>query len=114
MTPAEYNFEIYEGDFFSKGLTFFDDNDLPVDLTGYSARMQIRNKVEYNGYKDWSNYLTLGGAAGTIVIEVPATDNTDWQYYNAVYDLELVPPSGETRSYKLLKGNISIIREVTR
>lgn len=114
MIPADYQLTIYEGDDFNRSITFKDDNDDLVDLTGYSSQMHIRNKVEDTAFIDWTSFITLGGVLGTIDINVPAvsTNYANWSYYEGVYDLELT--SGAGAKFKLIRGTISVIREVTR
>lgn len=89
---------------------------LPVNLTNYSARMQVRPS------KDSSTVLlsltsapaggiTLGGTAGTITIHVAASV-TAALTEGGVYDLELVAPGGAV--YRKLQGTFTLSPEVTR
>ena len=43
MTPGKYNMICPQGATFAKQLTYAIDGD-PVDLTAYTARMQVREK----------------------------------------------------------------------
>ncbi len=114
MTPGKYNFICPQGATFSQELTWKIDDD-PVDLTTYSARMQIREK--HSSTSTIANLttgdgdITLGGAAGTILIEINASETASFVAKEYVYDLELVSSSVVTR---LLEGKFIVTPEVTR
>lgn len=91
-----------------------------VDLTDYSAYMQVRETKEAaTAILDLNSDgggIVLGGAAGTIAItvsgSVDSTPNTyDLDFDVAVYDLKLVDGSGET--LRLLEGSVTLNRQVT-
>lgn len=89
----------------------------PVDLTGYSARMQIKNKLT-----DTTNILSLtsdlnGGividnATKTISVTMTAVQTTALTFKNAVYSLEMVSPGGVVT--EILNGKLTLDKEVTR
>lgn len=88
----------------------------PVDLTGYTARMQIRPTVtdptiiiELN---TTNGGIALGAAAGTINLLITAVQSALFTFQNAVYDLTLTSPTGVVTN--LLAGNVSLTLEVTR
>lgn len=86
----------------------------PVDLTGYIARMEIKDK--YDGVLLYrmdsvSDTLVIDAPNGTISFEIPAETTEEWDWRNAVYDLELVDGSG--RVTRLIQGTISLTPEVT-
>lgn len=111
------NFVIKQGATFSQILTWYSDKNktTPVNLTGYTARMQIRNNIEDASpivdMTTANSKITLGGAAGTITLNIPATETSALTPGSAVYDLELV--NGAT-VIRLLEGSLEITREVTR
>jgi len=111
--PANYTFRVRQGSTFSKQFTW-SVNNAAVNLTGYTARMQARSSVSSSTVVlSWttSNYITLGGAAGTITFSVPASVTDDIPAGSYVYDLELV--SGATVT-PLLAGDVLVDAEVTR
>ena len=71
-----------------------------VDLTGYSAKFQIRTSVADKGTPllEYTSgvEITLGGAAGTIVFNLADTDNVfgDAELY---YELEMTDAAGLKR-----------------
>ena len=114
MKPGKYNFVCPQGATFSKQLTWEIDN-VPVDLTTYTARMQVREK--YTSPSAIINLttenggITLGGDEGTIDIDISATSTASLVAKEYVYDLELVSSSVVTR---LIEGKFIVTPEVTR
>lgn len=87
-----------------------------VDLTGYTARMQMRTAV---GATDVlvdltteNSGITLDAATGEITLSMSATDTAALAWRQAVYDLELVAPSGFVT--RLAEGSVQVTPEVTR
>lgn len=78
----------------------------PVDLTGYSATLQIRQSAGGTLLYDASSNLTLGGVAGTITITIPGTTTAGFTWFNGAYDLLMTSAGGV--STRLLKGNVTV------
>lgn len=85
-----------------------------VDLTGYTARLQVRathqSTTALLALTDGSG-LTLGGAAGTIDVLVNATTTAALKPGDYVYDMEIVSGGTVTR---LVEGGFAVTPEVTR
>lgn len=84
----------------------------PIDLSGYSARAQIRNKVGGTLYLEITD-ITLG-ADGTILVRIPhtATEGLEWRTRtNGVWDLELIAPDGGVMRFA--SGTIQVSMNVT-
>lgn len=87
----------------------------PIDLTSYTARMQLRHKVSDTTVID--TYDTTGGKIVidpvnyTISIIVDAVTTATYTFSTAVYNLELELAGVVTT---LAEGNISLVKEVTR
>lgn len=114
MVPGKYNMVCPQGATFTKQMTYNID-DVPVNLTGYTARMQVRENhasatviVELTTE---NTRITLGGALGTILLTIPASITEDLVPKEYVYDLELI--SG-TNVYRLVEGKFLVTPEVTR
>lgn len=109
MKPATYDITIYQGAKFDLNLVWRD-----VDLTSYTARMQIRLRKESEdilvSLTDGDG-ITLGSTAGTISIEISSEDTAALTFRSGVYDLELVS-GGEVQ--RLLEGKVRVSAEVTR
>ena len=114
MTAGIYDITIEQGDTFTLSANWKDSAGAPVNLTGYSARMQVRSNYESEevlvSLVSPTN-ITLGGALGTILATISATDTQKLSIQEGVYDLELELSGVVTR---LLQGRATISREVTR
>jgi len=105
---------IEQGANFQLTLTWTDAAGALVNLTGYTARMKV--KTTYGGTQllsiTSSDSITLGGAAGTITINVPAATTAALTApAEGVYDLELVSGAGVVT--RLVEGEVRITPEVT-
>jgi hypothetical protein len=115
--PFTHNLTIYAGATLRDTVTWkVGDPAEPVDLTGYTARAQFRRAV---GSSDVLVSLTtedggiiLGDEAGTIQLHMTATATAALTWRSAVYDLELIAPSGDVRRF--MKGDVEVDPEVTR
>lgn len=115
MTPATYDIAIYQGSTWARQLTWLDDAGDPFNLTGYTARMQVRdqqNSVELLELTTEDGRIALGGAAGTISLTLTAAETAALTWVWGVYDLELVSSGGITT--RLIQGRAVVDAEVTR
>lgn len=84
----------------------------PVNLTGYTAAMQIRAfPLSPTVLYDASDDITLGGEAGTIALDIPASATEGFTWFSGVYDLILTDPSGNVT--RLLGGAVTVSPGVT-
>ncbi len=111
---AKLDLCLYRSDNFSHQITWVDSTTgVPIDLTGYTAKMEARRKVggtilmaatETSG-------LVLGGVAGTIdILLTPAQTNVAFR--DNVYDLEATSPASVVTT--LTQGDFTVIQDVTR
>lgn len=115
MPAGSYNIVCDQGATFGLNLTYEDASGTPVNLTGYSARMQVRLKTSSPTTilsLTSGNEITLGGSAGTIVIAISAATTATLDAGDYVYDLELVAPSAAVT--RLIQGRFRVSGEVTR
>lgn len=114
--PAKLNFTIYQGATFRKRLTWKAPDGTPIDLTGCTARMQVRPEVESPTVllelTTANGCITLGGVAGTIELFVSDEASTLFTWTAGAWDLEIEFPGGDVR--RLAQGSISVSPEVTR
>lgn len=114
MTPGQYNLICPQGATFSKRLTWTSD-DLPINLSGYTAAMQVREKYSSASailsLSTSNGGITLGGALGTIDIYISDEATAAVYAKDYVYDLELYS-GGETT--RLIQGKFIVTPEVTR
>jgi hypothetical protein len=113
--PAKHNFYVYRGATFSEQIEWKDESGTPVNLTGFTARLHMRETLEaadpFLTLTTENGGITLGGVAGTIQLLASATQTTAITATSGVYDLELVSGANVTR---LLEGLVIISPEVTR
>ena len=113
MIPGKLNLTCPQGSTFSKSLTYKLDDD-PVNLTGYDARLQVR-EFFYSPDPVLSltnaSGITLGASAGTISVLIDAATTASLIPGDYVYDLELVAGGTVTR---LIEGKFVVTPEVTR
>jgi hypothetical protein len=87
----------------------------PIDLTAMTARMHIRLAIDDEDaivtLTTENGGLTLGGTAGTITVNLSATDTAALDFTTAVYDLEIISAGVVTR---VLGGSVTLSQEVTR
>lgn len=115
--PFKLPLKIYQGATFRKVVTWkAGQPPQPVNLTGCTARMQIREKVAsptaYITLTTANGGITLGGTAGTVEIYIPDETTASFTWTTGVYDLEIEYANGEVR--RLLSGPVSVSPEVTR
>ena len=114
VNAAKHDFEIEQGATFDYLLTLKDSSDVVIDLTGYTASMQIR-KTERDSkvIKELteSSGITITALSGTLRLIISATDTTSFNFKTGVYDLKIDSGSKVTR---ILEGNITLDKQVTR
>ena len=127
MSAGIYNFTIEQGTTVDFEIQYTDVNDLPINLAGYSGRMQIKSgfandrpttyaSLSSSRYPDRTG-LNFSGSSGTkpvasgsIGIYISAVSSSAYTFAKAKYDLELV--SGST-VIRILEGTITLSKEVT-
>jgi len=115
MAAGTLDFTIEQGATFNLLLTWKIDN-VAVNLTGYTARLQARVDVEeietVLSLTTSNGGITLGGALGTISLDQTAVQTTLLPAGTYVYDLELIASNGTVT--RLVQGELDISPEVTR
>ena len=126
MAAGRYSFAIEQGATTKFEIQYTDGAGDPIDLTGYSARMHIRETydststiLEMTDVLDADGTgLNLNGLAsnqplsqGKIGVYISATKTASFSFDTPVYDLELVKGLEVIR---LIQGSIKLSREVTR
>jgi hypothetical protein len=116
MTAGNYDFSIEQGASFSRVLTWKDAAETPINLTNYTARMQLREALDASAVllslTTENGRIALGGALGTIALSISAVDTAALSKELMKYDLELVSAGGVVT--RLLQGNVTLNKEVTR
>lgn len=125
--PGVTDLTCFQGAQFVQRLEWKDDQDppQPIDLTGYTARMQVRRLRNSDEIllelTTADGRITLGDPTptdGVIILEIDATDTAalpatpsdrKWRY-----DLELIPGGDPEAVRRLLMGKFIVDLEVTR
>jgi len=115
MPAGIYDITAEQGATFARTLTWRDALAVPIVLTGYTAKMQVRKSLDADSALltlSTVSGITLGGAAGTIALEVSASKMSQVPAGTYYYDLELTDSAGKVT--RLLQGKFTVVREVTR
>lgn len=100
-------------DYISGGIVEYNK---PVDLTGFTARMQIRSDITSSTVlKELTTEnagITINNTLKTIILNISATDTATFTFSSAVYSLEMVSSAGIVTPFTA--GTVSLIKEVTR
>lgn len=98
---------------FRRVMTLKNEDDTAINLTGYGAAMQVRERPEdTEPLADWSDKLTLGGSAGTITLVISDEETSTLDFDQARFDIVLEQPNGE--KFRLLEGSVVVNQGITR
>jgi hypothetical protein len=111
-----YKLEIEQRSTFTQTVEYLDSQNQPVDLTGYSAAMQIRRTVEsadalLSLTDDSGGGLIITPLLGKIEINIDAADTSSLPAGSFVYDLII---SSASVSDRILQGRCIVSPAVTR
>jgi len=88
----------------------------PVDLAGYTGRMQIRSDVDsatiITELTTANGGVTFNNTLKTITLNIPAATTTNFTFTTAVYDLELISSGNQVTQF--CGGILTLFKEVTR
>jgi hypothetical protein len=117
MLAGRYDIIADQGSTLNRALIYVDSANVPVDLTGYDAAMQVRENYGSTALvlslstDGTAPEITLGGTAGTIDVSVPASVMATIPAGVYVYDLEL---DDDGTIVKPVRGQFEVRPEVTR
>jgi hypothetical protein len=104
------NIIIDQGTTFSTTINLTDEDELPVNLTGYTGDAEIRK--HYTSSNSQSFSVSLGGIAGTIVLSLTALQTANLAAGRYVYDVEITSSSNTVS--RIVEGIVTVTPEVTR
>jgi hypothetical protein len=128
MAAGKYNFVIEQGTTLDFEIAYTDSGSNKIDLTGYTGRMQIKDKIGgsttyitlSSSLADDGTGLTFSGSgginpptSGTIGVFISANSSSALDFNKAVYDLEIASGSTYPIITRLLQGNVTLNKEVT-
>jgi len=112
---GQKNFEVDQNATFSFVVEYKDNNETAIDLTGASAKMQIRDVK--GGTKlavtltSPSGGIVINGPLGKLTVTLTPTQTNKLFYPKSVYDIMVVDSNGN--KIKLLEGFMTLNRSVT-
>ena len=111
MAAGEYSFKVECGTDFSLALIYQNSSGVAIDVSGYTAKMDIRSAVGGSSVATLANGsgITLG-SNGAITVALTDAQTTAIAAGRYVYDLELTTGSTTTR---LIEGNVTFKGQVT-
>jgi hypothetical protein len=112
MSAATHNLIVERGATWAQQLIWKDSGGTPIDLTGYSARLQVRPRSGGNVLVSLTSGsgITLGTTNGTIDLTISAGATSLLPAGSYRYDLELVTGTTVTR---LIEGLFTVSAEIT-
>jgi hypothetical protein len=113
---SKYRAACEQGSTFTKTLYLKNKCQELMDLTGFSASMNVRAKVAdsetiFNLSSSGGNGIVIDAVNSTITVTIAAADTTAAVIGKHVYDLEITKDGLVTR---LIEGTFEITPEVTR
>lgn len=105
-----------QGATFLRTISLKSSKKLPVTLTNYTGRMQIRETVTSTSIIEdqttANGRITINAAAGTISILIPPSDMEAITPGTYVYDLEIEDADGDVT--RVVHGKFTVRAEVTK
>jgi hypothetical protein len=115
MTAGIYNFTIDQGSNWNLNVVYKDSTGTVINLTGYTAAMQLRQNYNSDTAELTLNTsnggIVITGAQGKLVLSATAVQTAALDAGFYVYDLEISSGGVVTR---LIQGQITVAGEVTR
>lgn len=112
MTAANHNLTIDQGSDFAIDLVVKDD-DVVKNLTGYSARAQMRITKSAAAVAATFTCTITGATDGALKMELPNATSSAIAAGKYYYDLELYT-TNDTIVQRLIQGTVILTPEVTR
>lgn len=112
---TKVNLSIYKNSKYTHRFNINDSAGSPVDLTGYSAKLDMRSG-DYSTavlYEATSSDDLLVNAAGYVVLEIGASTIEAWAFDSAQYDLVLQPGGAADDSICVARGSVTVYAHVT-
>jgi hypothetical protein len=110
MTPATFPLKVYQGDTYSWSFALWQDRarTLPVDLTGVTAKAEIRDRPGGPLVLPLPLSITL---PNMIVADLSRDDSLRLERRNGVWDLQLTLDDGTVTT--IVSGHVLVTASVT-
>jgi hypothetical protein len=112
---GQKNFEVDQNTTFSFIVEYKDNNGLPIDLTGATAKLQVRDtkggsKLAFT-LTSPAGGITITPLLGKLTIKMTPTQTSKLFYPKSSYDIMIT--DSNTNKIKLLEGFLTLSRSVT-
>ena len=112
---AQKNFEVDQNTTFSFVIDYTDNNDVPINLTGATAKMQVRDtkggsKLSFT-LTSPSGGITIDGPNGRVTCTMTPAQTSKLFHPKSSYDIMIIDSNGN--KIKLLEGFMTLSRSVT-
>lgn len=116
MQPAKLNLSVQQGATFRKRLVRRNDKGKPINLTGFTAKLQARlnhgDTATLFELSTENGGIVITPLSGTIDLYVSDEATTAFSFLNCIYDLMLYAPDGD--ALRLCEGKVTVSPGVTR
>jgi hypothetical protein len=122
MPAAEYNFSIEKGTAFVIAFEYRDDQQIPIDITNWCARLRwIEDQAENPTIRTFTTNtrnneyeFVIDPKLGKIILKIPAAITAQYNFNSARYDFELQEPNdlysgGGKKIFRILQGTVSLV-----
>lgn len=116
---TEYSFSIEKGTAFVISFEYQDDSNNPINLTNWCARLRWKDnndniKSFVTNTRNSEYEFSIEPLFGRVILKIPAAQTAQYDFTEAVYDLELQEPNdlysgGGKKVFRILQGNITLI-----
>lgn len=113
---GEANWTMEQGARFVRTLTYKNEDGQPIDLTGYSVRMDIRggkskSATLIHDLATAGDISITDAAGGEVTVDIPDETTAGFSFGTAFHDVELEDSAGNVT--RLVQGKIWLDKEVT-
>ena len=122
MAAGKYSFTIEQGSTVDFVIVYKDSLGIPVNLSTYNSKMQIRLTYGSAPIVTLSSSLNADGtglnmsnaASGAIEIYIASCTSSMLNFDTAIYDLDIISGSGDCPVVtRILEGKVKLSKEVT-
>lgn len=123
MAAGKYDFSIEQGTSFTLSLIYKDSEGIPVDLTGWCARLIWKTNSGIDTFSTEtinSQYrFDIDEPNGKLILQFPASITNNFSFTTAKYDLELQSPDdhytgGGKYTTRILYGTVTLIKRYSQ
>ena len=115
---GKLDIEVEQGTTWVRDIIWKDSSKTAIDVTGYSAALQIRRLKDDTtallSIASGTSALVVGTTDGKFTITLTATVTGNLDFETAFYDFKVTSPSPYLVATRLLEGEVTLNKAVTR